>query len=64
MTQRELHRAIARATGESLRTITQFGFSIVQPSSWTAEVECAEQTPQIVDWDQLEADRMALAIQA
>ena len=64
MTQRELHRAIARATGESLRTIADCGFSVLQLRSPAVEPDLAEQAPQVVDWDQLETDRMTLAVQA
>ena len=64
MTQRELHRAVARVTGESVRTIHRFGFSIVQADNPLADADLPEASPQVVDWDQVEADRMALAIQA
>jgi hypothetical protein len=33
MSQHELDRAVARATGESLRTIREFGFTLVKPES-------------------------------
>ena len=64
MTQRELHRAIARATGESMRTIQQFGFSALEDQAPLGEAEMPDAKPQVVDWDQLDADRIALAIQA
>jgi hypothetical protein len=31
MTQAELNRQVARATGESVRTITKLGFGLLQP---------------------------------
>jgi hypothetical protein len=64
MTQRELNRAVARATGESLHTIAHFGFSVVPARCAAVDSELTEQAPQMVDWDQVEADRIALAIQA
>jgi hypothetical protein len=64
MTQREFHRAIARVTGESLRTIDRLGFSRLENHEPHCETDGLETTPQIVDWDQLDADRIALAIQA
>ncbi len=42
MTQRELERELARATGESLATIRHRGFSLVEPP---------DDGPQTVDWD-------------
>ena len=51
MTQRELERQIASATGESIATIRRRGFSLVEPP---------ELEPHTVDWDQLEADRVAI----
>ena len=64
MTQNELHRSLARATGESVRTIRRLGFSPFNPSAPQFETDAVDQAPQMVDWDQLELDRIALAIQA
>ncbi len=53
MTQAELNRAVAAATGESVRTIAEMGF-----------VELAavpiEREPLVVDWDQLDAQRVGV----
>jgi hypothetical protein len=51
MTQSELNRAVARATGESLSTIAQMGF--VPLTSVPLERE-----PLVVDWDELDAKRV------
>jgi hypothetical protein len=51
MTQRELDRELARMTGESLSTIRQRGFSLVEPP---------ELEPLVVDWDALEKQRTAI----
>jgi len=50
MTQNELNRAVARATGESVRTIAQMGFVPLTVSP-------VEREPMVVDWDELEARR-------
>ncbi len=42
MTQNELEREVARATGESVATIRSRGFSLVDPS---------ELGPHVMDWD-------------
>jgi len=51
MNQRQLDRAVARQTGESLSTIRNRGFSIVEPP---------ELEPLVLDWDELQAERVAL----
>ena len=53
MTQNELNRAVARATGESVRTIAQMGFSPVTAPA-------VEREPLVVDWDELEAQRVGV----
>ena len=64
MNQRELNRAVARSTGESVGAISRHGFSLLDPDVPASELEVPDFGPQIVDWDRLELDRMALAIQA
>ena len=51
MTQAQLECELARATGESLSTIRSRGFSIVEPP---------ELKPLVVDWDVLDAKRVAV----
>ena len=53
MNQRELNRAVARATGESVATIRRMGFSPWWPIP-------LDRQPQVVDWDDRDADRLAL----
>jgi hypothetical protein len=54
MTQKDVDRAVSRATGESLATVRRHGFSIVEvyddddPESDVAEVVAL----RIIDWDQ------------
>ena len=59
MTQASLDRCVARATGESLKTIRSRGFSIADPAVAAYDPEpCSP--PAIVDWDQVAADRLAI----
>jgi hypothetical protein len=64
MTQRDLNRALARATGESVRTIDGYGFSLVDLDTPQDELEISDLGPQVVDWDRIEAERWATAIHA
>jgi hypothetical protein len=50
MTPRELNRAVAQATGESLSTIASLGFVPLT-------VGPVEREPLVIDWDQLDEDR-------
>ena len=58
MNQRDLNRAVARATGEAISAIGHMGFSLM-------EIPHAEPSPDpvlhvedmIVDWDALEAQQ-------
>jgi len=60
MTRREFDRAVANATGESLREIRRRGFGpALQPVLDFEAYEC-ERSPQLVDWDELSADRPSL----
>ncbi len=56
MKQSVLNHAVARATGEPLRTIRRMGFSLVDP---TADLNDLDELPMplTVDWDGLHASR-------
>jgi hypothetical protein len=54
MTQTELHRAIARATGDDVDLIARRGFSLLEDEPPASEDDLAA---LVVDWDQLQADR-------
>ncbi len=56
MTQSELIRAVARATGESLATIRILGFGIADPTTVHHDPEPLRR-PRIVNWDRLDAGR-------
>ena len=53
MTQTDLDRAVACATGESVSAITQMGF--VTLTSIPVDRE-----PMVVDWDQLDQQRVSV----
>ena len=53
MTQSELNRAVASATGETVSTIADMGF--IPLTSFPVERE-----PLTVDWDELDAKRNGL----
>lgn len=62
MTQNDLNRAVARATGESVSTVKRLGFLI---DEGTADVEnpgFAHTDPRVIDWDQLQAQRSSLPV--
>lgn len=48
MKQNEINRAVARATGETITTIRQLGFSIEEfPEEINQDAQC-------IDWDQFD----------
>jgi hypothetical protein len=53
MTQRELNRAVAQATGETVRTIDEIGFVPLLPIPY-------EHEPLTIDWDEFDSDRNLL----
>jgi hypothetical protein len=59
MNQSQLDRAVARATGESLNTVTRMGFSIADPESVHYDPEPSKRAPLVIDWDELDARRRA-----
>ena len=54
MTRRQLHTAVARATGEDLREIRRHGFSLADPAHVDFDPEPDQLPPQIIDWDDVE----------
>jgi hypothetical protein len=58
MTQRELDRAVACATGEDVTEIRRRGFSMLAPGA-KFDPEPLDLPPQVVDWDELERQRQA-----
>ena len=60
MTSRDLHRAVARATGEDLDTIAALGFSLLDDDG-PAEDDLVE---RFLDWDELDGRRSHRAVAA
>ena len=56
MKQADLDRAVARATGESVFTIQQRGF-LLADADHEFDPEPAEYEPNVIDWDELDAQR-------
>ena len=50
MSERELYRQVARATGESVNMISSMGFVLDHSHE-------AEPAPQVIDWDELQSHR-------
>jgi hypothetical protein len=61
MSQNELDRAVATATGESIGMIRRHGFSLMMPLKVfdSGSDEMAE--PTVVDWDDLELEQRRAA---
>lgn len=57
MTQRELNRAVARATGESVETIQRVGFLMADPKDVSTDPEDDQFGPYLIDWDELDTSR-------
>jgi hypothetical protein len=62
MTQRQLNRFVAAATGEDVREIRRRGFSIVEPNNIDFDPEPNDLPPQVVDWDEVDSLRRCGAI--
>ena len=54
MTQSQLDRAVARATGEDARTIRQLGFGLADPEVVQYDPDGDDRPPLILDWDEVE----------
>jgi hypothetical protein len=62
MTQADVNRAVARATGETIRTIAHLGFSLADQEVVDRDPEPYSCDPEskILDWDVLDAQRAVL----
>ena len=61
MTQNDLNRAVAMATGETIGTIQSRGFSLDGPVSFREDSDPRDPESKIIDWDALDASRVVLA---
>ena len=57
MTQPEVNRAVASATGESVRTVQRLGFLIADPDDELSDPDDEELGPYVLDWDELDRQR-------
>ncbi len=57
MKQADLNRAVALATGESMSTVKRLGFLLAEPDE-TVDPEAEESGPYVIDWDELETNRL------
>ena len=57
MNQSDLNRAVAKATGETPRVISELGFSLADPPSAEHDPEPSDVEDLIVDWDSLALER-------
>ena len=57
MTQKDLNRAVARATGECINTITDLGFSLADPVVVEYDPEPCNIEDKILDWDALDSSQ-------
>ena len=61
MTQAELEHEVAAKMGESISTIRRHGFSLVTPLTVFDPDADEMAQPQVLDWDQVQAERCARA---
>ncbi len=57
MTQAELNRAVALATGETVTTIRELGFSLADPDEVAHDPQPCDLDVQAIDWDAYDAKR-------
>jgi hypothetical protein len=61
LSQQDLDREVARATGESLGTIRRRGFSIIDPSEMQFDTEPDDTPAMVLDWDNYQPMPLARA---
>ena len=52
MTQREIDRAVASTTGETVAEIRHLGFGIADPGVVEDDPEARPRRPLVIDWDE------------
>ena len=57
MKQTDLNRAVALATGETIATVKRLGFLLAEPHE-TVDPDSETSGPLVIDWDELENQRM------
>jgi len=61
LSQQDLNREVARATGESLSTIRRRGFSIIDPAEQQFDTEPDDLPAMVLDWDSYQPMPLARA---
>ncbi len=59
MTQAELNRAVARATGETVAVVKRIGFLLAEPDIEVPDPYDEYLGPSVLDWDEFDEMRMA-----
>lgn len=54
MSQSELYRSVAAATGETISTIKPLGFLIADPSQPISDPAAEDLGPHVIDWDEFD----------
>jgi hypothetical protein len=57
MTAAQIHQAVSRATGESVREIRRLGFSLANSLDLEQDSESDHRLPLVIDWDEQQAIR-------
>ena len=57
MTQAELNRAVAQATGETVTTIRELGFGLADPDEVSHDPQPCDLDVEAIDWDAYDAHR-------
>ena len=57
MTQAELNRQVARATGETVATVKHMGFLLADPDLAASGSDADLDDPQLIDWDAFDERR-------
>jgi len=60
MSQVEIDRAVASATGESVQEISHLGFSLADELDLAFDPEPCDRPPAVMDWDRYDSQRPAL----
>ena len=60
MTQAQLNREVAQATGESVETIQRLGFFLDEPGLDICDPDSEDLGPYVLDWDALEQARAGM----
>lgn len=63
MNQNDLNRAVARATGETVSTISSLGFQLDEPAG-RFDSHLNDPGPEIIDWDALDPLRGLYSLSA